>query len=522
MIRQPPLDLGIYSTALAPARTGLIPALEELSKDAGVDPFSRRAVVGILAHFAADRPKILVDLATGADRDEFRLLLPALQARTDEIAPLLLSVAGRTPSISEISELPSIRTKHDIESAYDAEQRGRANAIVALWLLGNKNRAIDSLRRESDPTLRAWLIELLAPLSVSVESLQNVVHETADGGVREAAILALGQSALNSLKPKEREPLTREVLALYSQDPDPGIHSACRWLLTTRLNQSAMVVNIEAASIDQKRRWYVGPNGHDFSVFRSPISFTMGSPPDEVSREDDETYGTVQIDYSFAISTTEVTSAQFRHFREDADINSQFSPTDDCPANDVSWFEAAAYCRWLSEEAKLPETQMCYPPVPEIKPGMRLPRDWLQRTGYRLPTAQEWEYACRGGVSASRPCGEGGQLLRNYAWYLADSEDHAWPVGQLKPNEFGMFDMLGNVLERCQVVVEDRPQNLQIPPSQDRALDEPASTIDRATTGELRGGNFGDSNQNLRSARRYFNSVRDKWASVGFRVARTL
>ena len=524
MIRQPPLDLGIYSTALAPARTELIPALEELSIDAGVDPFSRRAVVGILAHFAADRPKILVDLASGSDREEFRLLIPALRARTDEVRPLLLSRADRSPRIAEISDRPSIRTKHDIESAYDAAQRSRANALVALWLLGQQDRALDSLRRESDPTLRAWLIELLAPLGISAESLLGVALETADEGVRHAAILALGQSNLNALKRTDREDLIRQVITLYSQDPDPGTHSACRWLLTNRLNQSAMVAGIDVGQheIDPKRRWYIGPNGHTFSIFRSPITFTMGSPPDELSREEDEAYAKVQLDHGFAISTTEVTSAEFRHFRDDADINSQFSPTDDCPANDVSWFDAAAYCRWLSEQAKLPETQMCYPPLPEIKPGMHLPHDWLRRTGYRLPTAQEWEYACRGGVSASRPSGEGVQLLHNYAWYLADSEDHAWPVGELKPNNFGMFDMLGNVLERCQVAAEERESNSEKHSSQERAIDEPESAIERTTTSELRGGNFGDSDQNVRSARRYFNSVRDKWASVGFRVARTL
>jgi formylglycine-generating enzyme required for sulfatase activity len=149
---------------------------------------------------------------------------------------------------------------------------------------------------------------------------------------------------------------------------------------------------------------------------------------------------------------------------------------------------------------------MCYPPGWQIEPGMRLPADCLQRTSYRLPTEVEWEYACRGGVSASRYFGEGEQLLAHHAWYLGNSDDHAWPVGLLKPNDFGLFDMLGNVLERCHDVH---------PMEADRI-------VSASAFGSLRGGEFGAAGHNLRSARRHSNLTVDRWASVGFRVARTV
>ena len=77
---------------------------------------------------------------------------------------------------------------------------------------------------------------------------------------------------------------------------------------------------------------------------------------------------------------------------------------------------------------------------------MHFPTD----TGYRLPTEAEWEYACRSGTITSRYYGVSTDLLGKYAWYQANSREHAWPGGSLIPNESGLFDMLGNVFEWVQ------------------------------------------------------------------------
>ena len=85
----------------------------------------------------------------------------------------------------------------------------------------------------------------------------------------------------------------------------------------------------------------------------------------------------------------------------------------------------------------------------EYAEGMKIRADALERTGYRLPTEAEWEYACRAGAVTSRYYGRSVELLGKYAWYLQNSQDRAWPCGQLLPNELGLFDMLGNVYEWC-------------------------------------------------------------------------
>ena len=76
--------------------------------------------------------------------------------------------------------------------------------------------------------------------------------------------------------------------------------------------------------------------------------------------------------------------------------------------------------------------------------------DFLNRSGYRLPTEAEWEYACRAGAVTSRYYGQSEELLAKYGWYQPNSGNRSWPVGSLKPNDLGLFDMHGEVYTWCQ------------------------------------------------------------------------
>ena len=191
-------------------------------------------------------------------------------------------------------------------------------------------------------------------------------------------------------------------------------------------------------------------------------------------------------------------------------------PEPNCPILGVSWYEAVAYCNWLSEQEGLAADQWCYVPNAsgQFAEGMKLAPDWLERTGYRLPTEAEWEYACRAGAGTSYSYGQARELLGRYAWYDENSSERSWPVGQLRPNGLGLYDMHGNVFEWCQ----DWYKSYGISGIQ---ADDGATAGGVGSDRVYRGGSWNDGAGLCRSAIRYWGAPEDRGFSLGFRVARS-
>ena len=177
------------------------------------------------------------------------------------------------------------------------------------------------------------------------------------------------------------------------------------------------------------------------------------------------------------------------------------------------------FCNWLSKQEGLPRAERCYPDLEEFDYGMVLPADYLERQGYRLPTEAEWEYTCRAGATTSRFYGTAEEMLKEYAWYSKTANKRTFPVGQLKPNDLGLFDVLGNAMEWCQDVGDD----YRVTPGEVRIdLPDTALQVTKAQPRVLRGGSFFYLGRSVRSAFRDYYRPDFPLMYVGLRVARTM
>lgn len=145
---------------------------------------------------------------------------------------------------------------------------------------------------------------------------------------------------------------------------------------------------------------------------------------------------------AFLIDKTPVTHAMFQKAQLPDPSHWQDAPNG--PVERVRWRDAKLYC---NERSRLEGLKPCYN---EKTP--QLDCDY-SADGYRLPTEAEWEYAARAGKDGPYDFGDK-SLLGQYAWFADNSDGKTHPVGQKKPNGWGLFDMYGNVSVWCEDVYD--------------------------------------------------------------------
>ena len=239
-------------------------------------------------------------------------------------------------------------------------------------------------------------------------------------------------------------------------------------------------------------------------------TYEMASPTTEKERSPNETQHTVTLTKGFSMSKYEVTQGEYlavmgnnpSYFTTTDSAGNVISPDLKRPVESVSWNDATNFCARLTASEKT---------------AGRLPSGWE----YRLPTAAEWEYACRAGTSTAFHYGK--ELRSGMANFKGTKEyiegtgtventngtilNRTVPVGSYEPNAFGLYDMHGNVREWCLDWYDAYPVGSAVDPVGPTA----------GSLRVIRGGGWNDYARMCRSANRYITAPDDRGRHVGFR-----
>jgi serine/threonine protein kinase/formylglycine-generating enzyme required for sulfatase activity len=509
MVAVQPYYLERWVEALRPIRATLVDSLSNVHRDRDPkrDPSERIAAAIILAEYDADRPRLLADLLLDSDEKQFPYLYSKLNEYGDE-ALTLLQDELRKP----LEGIADPKAKEKLA-------KRQANATVAVLRMGQDASVWPMLKHSGDPTLRSYLIDRLGPLGADPGDIIQQLRVETDVEIHRALILSLGEFTDLQLPPSDRSELIEKLFALYAEDGDAGIHAAAEWLLRTwgqgeriksvtdKLRASEAQLRARHQAKLEGTRWHVNGEGQTMVVLAGPKEFLMGSPSDGQRL--------VRINRTFAIGAKAVTVGEFR--RRHPDHQKSESPVLDYPATVVSWYQAAEYCNWLSHEMGIEPDQWCFETDSQGQ-VTGLKKDYLSLTGYRLPTEAEMEFAIRAGATTSRFYGEPEELLVKYGWIVPNSGGSWGLVGRLKPNDFGLFDMHGNVWCWCLDAYHEYPGG------ETRLVEDKEGelTIDRQQPRVVRGSCYTDHAANVRSASRWRTKPGGETNIVGFRLARTI
>jgi hypothetical protein len=495
-------DIGKWIDYLEPVSSFLLPRITFLSRDPdnkeGLTETERVNAVNAIIRYVGNpidlskRLLLTTTLEFNVIYDELVTYLKSRKINRHEV----LNVFRRALSAAESDSTESAPN----EIVKDRTAKQKVIAAIALLRMGEY---IDDIRKlltpSSDPRAAGLFIDYAARCGITPAELLDRYREETDPELRQIWIKCLGGRnngggrILNDLAHDKQQELSDLLLKDFKTHRHRGVHSAAQWLLSSealgrtdevRRLQAELKENEEALRtrppIDD-RQWYVSQEGLTFNL---------------IETEDKDGYGP----YTMAVSASEVTKEQFQQFMSfiDGEMETRslkdFSPTGECPVLFLTWYEAAAFCNWLSEREGIPQDQWRYRFTRggQVLPTNFITQDWEasgrpvyenfletywddkekkpenlvkvdvlpeQRTGYALPREHEWRFAALAGASTRFCFGSTDELLGDYACYCVnspqlDSTGLLWersrPVESKLPNRYGLFGVHGNAYEWCQ------------------------------------------------------------------------
>ncbi|MBM4093562.1 MAG: hypothetical protein FJ276_29760, partial [Planctomycetes bacterium] len=407
----------------------LLPDVETVFADESAGERQQIGAANALADFAADDVRRLARSASIATPGQYAIVYPLI-ARSD--IPEL-----RNDLRTEVSKQPKASMPQKDRIALG---QCRAGAAITLLRNGDREQMFDVLRVTDDPESFTQFVHRCKDRGVTASELldcldrADALRQPKTGEDRKSEdrvlfglLLALGDFRLDDLPEARRQPLLDRLTGWYATEPSSAVHGATGWLLR-QWGSTEAVEKIDHTPIPYdetgQREWFVlevnakqqegildllsgGEKIHFTFIVFPAGEFMMGSPEGESDRQTDEVLHQVKLPRPVAMCDREVTWRQWTAFEGNGRLeayskqfNKAIGPED--PVFGVEWFDAVAYCRWLTAQAGTASTDQCYDDPESLpKDGEGNPKDWpvhLDRHGFRLPTEAEWEYVCRSGT----------------------------------------------------------------------------------------------------------------------------
>jgi serine/threonine protein kinase/formylglycine-generating enzyme required for sulfatase activity len=468
------------------------------------------------------------------------------QAHFGETIDLALSLWQRycqeeyiphTISVMEWQGKPRVlstwRRSRPLPQAEQQQAVAQAQVRLALHSLENEELLWNALRdttlENRGVALAQELVFRSASCQLPVEAAVKQLTSAALPLHRYRLLLLLGQYPREELDP-HLDQIVSILAPWLAEDPDPGVHAACDWLLRRWERKDAITAaNLEKYDWEhrQARRWCRSKAGNDFVIFDQLGPFYMGLSVDDTEGRQPakERPHVRKIGHGFALGACKVTRRQYAEYDSRHRTGETWGTSlPEMPVGSIRWHQAAAYCNWLSEKEGIPRSEWCYEKMVNEE-GMQLVKDSLLREGYRLPTEAELEYAQRGSGRLIRPHGNTSTNLEHYAWYRDVSSLQMHPVGLKCPTAQGLFDAHGNAWEWTNDIAQLYPAVYGSEIIHDECWHLCAQRHPRLdSTMALRGMSWAAESHYSRCSQRHQrrDSVKTEAFDMGFRVARTL